>query len=100
MIEDKDIWTTRDISLAGTLVTLEFPLIDISYQIEGVRSQPTGYFNFRDSEKLQVAVKSFWEGKLAVEPRALMASIRSLKSQVSTVYKNPLGVGRDNANKP
>jgi hypothetical protein len=95
MVKDQDIWPTRDISLAGTLLTLKFQLVDITFQIEGGRGQTTGYFNFKDSETLQNAVRSFWKGELAVEPRALMSNIRLLKAQVTNIYKNPLGIGRD-----
>jgi hypothetical protein len=93
MVDDAEIFPSRDIGLAGTLLTLKFPLIDITFVVEGSRGQKTGYFNFIDSPKLQEAVQLFWKGGLAVEPRALLGNIRSLKAQVTNVYKDPTGYG-------
>ena len=93
----EELFPTRDLNLAATLLTLRFQLVIIDFQVEGMRSAIVGYFNFADTPNLQTAIKAYWRNELAVEPRALVNNMRSLKAQVSNVYKNPSGFGREEA---
>ncbi len=88
MKEDKkDVFSTRDLYLASTLLSLGFKLTGLDYQIEG--SRPVGYFNFEDTESIRNAEKDYWDGKLAIEPRSFITNTRDLKSRVNSVYKSP-----------
>ena len=82
-------FSTRDIYLATTLVTLKFDILRVDYQIEGSKRNPVGYFNFEPTEELHDTVNGFWQGKLLVDPRALITNLWSLKSMVMNEYKNP-----------
>jgi len=87
--ENENLFSTRDLYLAATLVTLKFYMNGVDFQIEGERSMPVGYFKFEESPELREAEKKFWQGLLAVEPRAFITNMRGLKAQVSNVYKGP-----------
>jgi len=82
-------FSTRDLYLATTLITLRFYMVGVDYQVEGDRRLPVGYFKFEDTEDLQDAIKKFKQGLIAVEPRAFVTNLRSLKAEVNNVYKNP-----------
>jgi len=89
MKNNENVYSTRDLNLAATLLSTGFGLIGIDYQVEGERNRPVGYFNFEDSESIQDAIKKFWARKLAVEPIEFAGNIRSLKAQINTEYKSP-----------
>ena len=89
MKKDENIYSTRDLNLAATLISLSFNLVGIDYQVEGTRERPVGYFNFEDSKELQETIRNFWARRLAVEPIEFSQNIRSLKAQINTEYKSP-----------
>ena len=90
MTEEKNkAYSTRDLNLAATLLTLHFELVGIDYQVEGTNRRPVGYFSFEDSKDLQQTIMNFWAKKLAVEPIEFAGNIRGLKAQINTVYKSP-----------
>ena len=89
MTEEKKKYSTRDIYLSTTLVTLGFEIMSVDYQIEGDRRKPVGYFNFDQTEEFDVVLKDYWQGKSIVEPRAFVTNLWSLKSMVMNEYKNP-----------
>ena len=82
-------FSTRDIYLATTLVTMDYKITRVDYQIEGAKRQPVGYFNFDNTEELKEDVDKFWQGALRVDPRVLVNNLWSLKSMVMNEYKNP-----------
>ena len=82
-------FTTRDIYLAATLITLKFFMEGIDYQIEGDRSIPVGYFRFKNTPELEDARMKYWQGYVTVEPRAFITNMRSLKAEITNTYKNP-----------
>jgi len=86
---ENEIYTTRDLSLAASLMTLKFYLDGIDFQLEGSGKLPVGYFNFEKTEDLMDAEKKYWTGKLALDPRAFMNNLKELKSRVNGEYKNP-----------
>jgi hypothetical protein len=85
----EQIYSSKDVGLASTLITLGFKMNSISYQYEGIRPHPVGYFEFVDSPELQKALSDYWRGELLVEPRNFMTNLRGLKAEISNVYKNP-----------
>jgi len=86
---DEKIFSTRDLYLATTLVTLKFLMTGIDFQVEGDKNMPVGYFNFEETEQLKEAEKKYWQGLLAIEPRTFITNLRGLKAQVSNIYKGP-----------
>lgn len=84
-----NIFSTRDLTLAATLMSLKFPMLSIDYQIEGSKSQPVGYFKFEDTERLRDARQKYMQSLVAVEPRQFMTNVHSLKAEVTNAFKNP-----------
>lgn len=88
--QEVKIFSTSDILFASVLLTLNFELQGIDYQIEGTKPNATGYFKFEDTLALSEVQNKYLSGKLAIEPRAFIANFRALKSQVNNKkYKNP-----------
>lgn len=83
------IFSTRDLYLAATLVTLKFYLIGVDYQIEGEKGHPVGYFKFENTEELQTSRRQYVQGMLSIEPKTFVTNIHSLKAEVTNIYKNP-----------
>jgi len=91
-----DLFFTRDLYLATTLLTLKIPLVGIDYQFEGLREMPVGYFQFENTDELKEIEQQFWQGLLLVEPRMFVNNMRALKAKTSNVYKNPHQAQKDN----
>lgn len=89
MSQDPEVFSTRDIYLAATLITLKFQMLSVDYQYEGAREMPVGYFQFEKTEELIAAERNYWRGLLLIEPRQFVTNMRSLKAQTSNSYKNP-----------
>lgn len=87
--QEAPIFSTRDLYLASTLVTLKFFMVGIDYQIEGDKNLPVGYFKFEDTRALQEAKQKYTQGMLMIEPKTFVTNIHSLKAEVMNVYKNP-----------
>ena len=83
------IFSTRDLYLASTLVTLHFPLLGVDMQIEGIKPKAIGYFNFETSPELRDACNKYNQGLLLVEPRMYITTLQSLKSHVVNMQQNP-----------
>lgn len=83
------IFSTRDLALAATLVTLKFYMEGLDFAIEGGKNFPVGYFKFTDTPELQEAKKKYSQGLLLVEPKIFMSNIHELKSQVANIRDNP-----------
>lgn len=87
--ENDEIYSTRDLTLAATLICLKFYMDGIDYQIEGQKNQPVGYFKFVNTEELRAACKKYIQGMLLVEPREFNRNIHSLKAEISNMSSNP-----------
>ncbi len=88
-MSEKDIFSTRDIYLSATLITLKFYMIGIDYQVEGDKNRPVGYFSFENSALLKDACQKYMQGLLTVEPKTFITNLHSLKSTVANIYHNP-----------
>jgi hypothetical protein len=88
-IKEKEIFSTRDLYLAATLVTLKFYLLGTDFQFEGDKSQPIGYFKFEDTPEIQETKSRYTQGLLSVEPKTFITNLKSLKSEIVNIYKNP-----------
>jgi len=89
MINNEKVFSTRDIYLASTLITLGFDTISIDFQIEGERGLQVGYFNFDNNPELMEAQDKFWKGRVMIDPRQFITNMKGLKSQVNNEYKSP-----------
>jgi len=88
-MNEQKIFSTRDLYLASTLVTLKFFLTGIDYQISGNKNQPIGYFKFENTPEIRLAKSKFVQGLLSVEPKLFITNLKSLKSEIVGVYNNP-----------
>lgn len=88
-MDKNEIFSTRDLYLAATLVCLKFYLTGIDYQVEGDKSQPIGYFKFEDTPEIQEAKSKYTQGLLMIEPKSFVTNLKSLKSEIVNIYKNP-----------
>jgi hypothetical protein len=86
---EKNVFSTRDLYLASTLVTLKFPVIRIDFQIEGIKPRGIGYFNFDETPELLVARSQYNQGMVLVEPRMYINNLQSLKAEVINMQQNP-----------
>lgn len=86
---EENIFSTRDLTEAATLVTLKFPIEGIDYQIEGTKPNPIGYFKFEQSDLLRDARKKYTQGLITVEPKMFMGNVHSLKAEVTNAIRNP-----------
>lgn len=89
MNHDTQPFSTRDLYLASTLVTLRFPLLGIDYQIEGIKPKPIGYFKFEDTPELQDIRSKYNQSLLSVEPKLFISNLQSLKAEVVNMFQNP-----------
>jgi hypothetical protein len=89
-------FSTRDLYLAATLITLKFPIIGIDYQIEGTKSNPVGYFKFEDTDTLQKTRLLFTQAMLTVEPKLFVTNMHSLKAEVANTFRNPKSIFAQN----
>lgn len=90
----QDIFSTRDLYLAATLVSLKFYLTGIDYVIEGNKNQPIGFFKFEDTPELQETRSRYTQGLLSVEPKSFVTNLKSLKSEIVNVSQNPHNLPR------
>jgi hypothetical protein len=88
-VPDEDVFSTRDLYLAATLVTLKFALVGIDYQIIGSRPRPIGYFKFKDTPSLKEARQKYTQSLLSIEPKLFVTNIHSLKAEVINAFTNP-----------
>lgn len=82
-------FSTRDIYLASTLVTLRFKCSRIDYQIEGLKPKPIGYFVFEDTPELREIRSQYNQSLLLVEPKLFISNLQSLKAEVTNMGQNP-----------
>ena len=88
-MENKKVFSTRDLYLATTLVTLKFYLLGLDYVIEGSKNLPIGYFKFEDTPELQETKSKYVQGLLTVEPKTYITNLKSLKSEIVNANQNP-----------
>lgn len=84
-----NVFSTRDLTLAATLITLKFPLVGIDYQIIGTKNNPVGFFKFNDTPALREAQQKFMQSLLVVEPKLFMTNVHSLKADVTNAFTSP-----------
>lgn len=93
MAEDEKVpFSTRDLYLASTLVTLHIPLLGVDYQVEGIKPKPIGYFKFEDTAQLRELRSKYNQSMLLVEPKLFISNLQSLKSEVVNMFQNPNSV--------
>ena len=88
-MSNDETFSTRDLYLAATLVTMGFDHINTHYQIEGIKRNPVGYFCFEDTDALHDAIRGYNQSKLVVEPKEFVTNMKSLKAEVINAYNSP-----------
>ena len=86
---EENVFSTRDLYLASTLVTMKFPIVRIDMQIEGVKPRAIGYFNFNETPELLATRSQYNQGMILVEPRMYINNLQSLKAEVINMQQNP-----------
>jgi hypothetical protein len=86
---DEEFYTTRDLTMAATLVCLHFPLEGYEVQYEGIRPKPRFYFKFTQSVGLDKAINKILNKDTAVEPYTFWGNIRMLKSLMDNDKNRP-----------
>ena len=87
--KEEGIYSTRDLALASTLITLKFYMKGMDYQIEGVKNRPIGWFKFEDTEEIREAHQKYMQGLLLVDPREFVSNMHMLKAEVENTLLNP-----------
>ena len=91
--KDNQIFSTRDLYLATTLVTLKFYMVGIDVQYEGNKNQSIGYFKFEDTPAIQEAKQQYIQGMLQIEPKAFVTNMHSLKAEIVNAQNSPVRSG-------
>lgn len=86
---ENKIFSTRDLTLAATLLTMKFYHANIDIVQEGSLNNLVGYFIFDNSPELQEAETQYKRGLVNVEPKAFMSNIHALKAEVTNLTKSP-----------
>lgn len=89
MEKEEKIFSTRDLYLASTLVTLHFKLVGIDYQIEGIKPRPIGYFKFEETDELREKRSEYNQSLIMIEPKLFISTLQSLKAEVVNMFNNP-----------
>ena len=79
-------FSTRDIYLSATLLSLKFSLVGMDMQLEGMRNQPIGYFLFQQTPELAEVERKYWARKIAIEPINFIDNLYKLKSEVTKSF--------------
>lgn len=82
-------FSTRNLVLAATLVTLKVFYNRIDFTFEGEKNNPVGYFIFEETEELKDIETKFRRGELLVEPKEFMTNVHQLKSEVMNYLRSP-----------
>lgn len=90
MQNENENFSTRDIYLSATLLSLKFNLIGVDRQIEGLRNSPIGYFLFQQSPELAEVERRYWARKIAVEPIGFINNLYKLKSEVTNSFNKKI----------
>lgn len=89
MESEQKIYSTRDLYLATTLITLKFYMVGVDYQIEPHKDAPVAYFNFNDTPELRDIERKYIQSLLSVEPKQFITNFRSLKAEIKNYYDSP-----------
>ncbi len=84
-----EIFSTRDLYLAASLITLKFRMLGVDFMIQGGKNQPVGFFKFLDTPELQEAKNQYSQGLILIEPKTFITNLKSLKSEVVQAQDNP-----------
>ncbi len=91
MTNENEYFSSKDLPLVATLVTLGFNVTNVDYQIEGDKSLLVGYFQFEESPERIDAERKYYGRELAVEPQSFYNNFKMLKSRVNNKYNSPRG---------
>jgi len=86
-MQTPEIFSTRDIKLASTLMTLGFPLVGIDYQREGTKPQAVGYFKFKQTDALEDVKIGHMQDRYMF--RRLLENVNALRAEVTNMKLNP-----------
>jgi len=96
MENENETFSTRDLYLASTLLSLKFSLAGLDMQLEGFRNAPVGYFLFQRTPELVEVERKYWSRRIALEPIEFINNLYNLKSEV---MKTPNKLPRITADK-
>ena len=88
-LTDEEIFSTRDLTEAATMVSLKFPLVGIDYQLIGRKPNPIGFFKFEKTPLLKEARQKYMQSLITVEPKLFMTNVHALKAEVTNFITNP-----------
>jgi len=88
-MKDTPLFSTRDLTLAATLITLKYAMIGVDYQFDGGSTRPVGFFKFEESPALTETRQKYMQGMIEVEPKFFMSNLNSLKAEVMNAFKIP-----------
>ena len=76
-VNQRNLFQTFDLGLAGTLITIGFHLRSLD------KSNPRKVqFGFNDSDNIKRATEAYWSGKIKVNPRLYFDNLKLLKNRI------------------
>jgi len=84
-----EIFSTKDLALAATLISLKFPMYGYDMVYEGTKPTEKAYFKFKKDAHLEDAIMKYRSRLLAIEPQLLVSTIRDLKQEINNEMSSP-----------
>jgi hypothetical protein len=81
---DDKIYTTKDLSVASVLSSLEIQPDKVNYEFDGKRN--IGFFIYtKNIKKINKIVEDYFNQSLKIEPNKLFYAMKSLKTRLYSV---------------
>lgn len=74
------MYSTKDLCQAATLVSIDIPLHDMKPAKE--KGKIVATFEFEETPDIKIAIRSYWDKKLRVEPRTYFTNLKDLKGRI------------------
>jgi hypothetical protein len=87
---ENKMFVSRDIGLVSALVVLGFKIEDTQLEQLGTNARLIAYWSFKDTPEIQEARKQFNAGELRVEPKNLLQTLQSLKSEITGLSREAI----------
>jgi hypothetical protein len=84
----EEYFSSRDIYLASTLVSLGFKVEGTDVEQIGVNPRLISYWKFKDSPELREAKRMYASSELLVEPKLLFSTMQALKAECMNESRN------------
>lgn len=79
------MYETSDLCLATTLYTVGHSIYEM--KVSKVKGKQVAVFNFEESPDLDIAINSYWDHNLKVDPKLFFTNLKELKGRIYETTK-------------